>query len=257
MPENLLIETEGVITTITLNRPKALNALNAQTMQELTDAFRAIGPATRAVILTGAGEKAFVAGADIAEMRNLTPSQARDFSAAGFRLGDAMASVPCVTIAAVNGFALGGGLELAMCCDLVYASENAKVGLPEVTLGVIPGFGGTQRLTRLVGPMLAREMVFTGDMYDAATAKARGLVCDVVPREKLLEHVKAVANRIASRGPVAITAAKQAIRRGQDLPLDHANLIEQQAFGLLFDTADQKEGMAAFVEKRAAQFKGA
>ncbi len=256
MYENILVDAQGAITTITLNRPKALNALNGATIRELDAAFAAIAAETRVVILTGAGEKAFVAGADIMEMRSLTPVQARAFTELSHALGRRMESSPVVTIAAINGFALGGGLELAMSCDLLYASDNAKLGQPEVNLGVIPGFGGTQRLSRLVGPQLAREMVFTADFIDAATAKARGLVCEVVPKDQLLEHVKKVAQKIASKGPLAIAAAKRVIRQGASLSLDTANALEADAFSLLFDTQDQKEGMAAFAEKRPAAFKG-
>jgi len=254
---NLIVETEGALLTLTLNRPKALNALDARTLEELDAALSAPMPETRAIILTGAGEKAFVAGADISQMRGMTPSQARAYSETGHRVVAKLEALPAVTVAAVNGFALGGGLELAMGCDLLYASENAKLGQPEVNLGLMPGFGGTQRLQRLVGPMLAREMIFTGDPLDAATAKARGLVCDVFPRAELLPKVKEIARRIASRGPLAVAAAKRTIRRGADLGLDAANALEQASFALLFDTADTREGLAAFLEKRPAAFKGA
>jgi len=256
MPENLLVDSQGPITTITVNRPKALNALNSRTMEELNAAVGSLPAGTRALIVTGAGEKAFVAGADITEMRSLTPLQARAFAAQSQRLGRQMRELPFVTIAAINGFALGGGLELAMCCDLLYASENARLGQPEVNLGVIPGFGGTQRLTRLVGPQLAREMILTGGPIDAATAKARGLVCDVFPAGELLARVRKIAETIASKGPLAIAAAKKVIAAGAELDLESGLELEAQSFALLFDSADQKEGMAAFAEKRAAAFRG-
>jgi enoyl-CoA hydratase len=257
MYESILVDTQGGVATITLNRPKALNALNSTLFRELDAAITALSADTRVVIVTGAGEKAFVAGADIVEMQNLTPRQAQGFCELSHTVGRKLEAAPYVTIAAINGFALGGGLELAMSCDLLYAAEHARLGQPEVNLGVIPGFGGTQRLARLVGPQLAREMCFTGDFIDAATAKARGLVCDVLPKEKLLEHVRGVADKILKKGPLAIAAAKRAIRRGQDLDLENAMRVEAYEFGLLFDTADQKEGMKAFAEKRPAQFTGA
>lgn len=257
MPENILVDTDGAVVTITVNRPKALNALNSQTLRELFEAFDQVPASARVVIVTGAGEKAFVAGADIAEMRGLGASAATEFSWLGHRAFSRLESLPQVTIAAINGFALGGGLELAMGCDLLYASERAKLGQPEVSLGLIPGFGGTQRLARLVGPQLAQEMLFTGDPIDAATAKARGLVADVLPADALLDHVKKIAAKIASKGPLAVASAKALVRRGADMALDDANFLESREFGRLFDTADAQEGLAAFLEKRPAAFKGA
>lgn len=256
MPENILVESNGPILTITLNRPKALNALSSGLLTELDQQLDQLTDDTRVVIITGSGEKAFAAGADIAEMRDYGPVQAERYSALGHRVFRRFETLPQVFIAALNGFTLGGGLELAMGCDLLYASENAKLGQPEVNLGVTPGYGGTQRLQRLVGPQLAREMLYTGDAIDAQTAKARGLVVDVLPREQLLEHVRKVAEKIASKGPLAIRATKNLVRRGQDLDLDSANLLEQQTFGLMFGTDDRREGMAAFLERRAPVFKG-
>lgn len=257
MPENILVETDGAIVTITVNRPKALNALNSQTLKELFEAFDAVPASARAVIVTGSGEKAFVAGADISEMRGLGSNAATEFSWLGHRAFARLESLPQVTIAAINGFALGGGLELAMGCDLLYASDNAKLGQPEVSLGLIPGFGGTQRLARLVGEQMARQMLFTGDTIDAETAKARGLVVDVFPQAELQEHVRKVAQKIASKGPLAIASAKELVRRGSDLSLDDANFLESREFGRLFDTADAQEGLSAFLEKRKAAFTGA
>jgi enoyl-CoA hydratase len=256
MAENILIETAGTTTVITFNRPKALNALNEATLRELNAAIDALPQNTHALILTGAGEKAFVAGADIAEMSGRTREAARAFGEMGQSVLRRLEELPFVTIAAINGFALGGGLELAMACDLLYASENAKVGQPEVNLGIIPGFGGTQRLARLVGQQLAREMIFTGLPIDAATAKARGLVCDVFPLAELMPRVRKVADTIAAKGPLAVRACKRAINMGWDLDLDSGLRLEVQSFAELFDSADRKEGMAAFLEKRPAVFKG-
>jgi enoyl-CoA hydratase len=257
--ETLLVEREGAIGVITINRPKQLNALNSKVLKELSAALHELsgGEApVRALILTGAGEKAFVAGADIAEMAPLTPWGAREFAALGHAATALLEDLPCATIAAVNGFALGGGLELAAACDLIYCSDNAKLGQPEVNLGITPGFGGTQRLVRLIGKVRAKEIIFTGDMIDAAKALQIGLVLEVFPRDQLLPHCKAVANKIASRGPLAIAASKLLIERGFDLPLRAANRQEAETFALLFDTEDRREGMKAFLEKRAAKFTG-
>jgi enoyl-CoA hydratase len=254
--ENILVERDGAIAILTVNRPKLLNPLDALTLRELAAALREVAEESRAVILTGAGEKAFVAGADIAAMAPMTPSAAREFSQLGHTVTALLEDVPCATIAAVNGFALGGGLELAIACDLIYASENAKLGLPEVTLGVMPGFGGTQRLARLVGKLRAKEMIFTGEMVDAQTAARIGLVNAVLPRAELLGYCKKMAEKIASRGPLAVAAAKRLVERGYDLPLRAAEEKEADTFALLFDTQDRAEGMRAFLEKRAAKFVG-
>lgn len=256
--ELINLEWDGAIAVLTINRPKALNALNAQAIAEIQEAIAQVAakPDARALIVTGGGEKAFVAGADIAEMAAYTTEQALAFATAGHKVGEALASLAVPTIAAVNGFALGGGCELAMACDFIYASEKAKFGLPEVTLAVIPGFGGTQRLTRLVGRARAKELIFTGDMIDAMKAKEYGIVLDVLPPEKLLAHCKEVAGRIAKRGPVAIAQAKRVIDQGADAMLSDANALERQAFAQLFATTDQREGMKAFLEKRAPVFTG-
>ncbi len=249
---------EGPLTTITVDRPKALNALNVQAVRELEQAVTEISHRTdtRCVILTGAGEKAFVAGADIAEMANYTPGQALLFAQAGHRALAGLESLHVPVIAAVNGFALGGGLELALACDFIYASEKAKMGLPEVTLAVIPGFGGTQRLTRLLGRARAKELIFTGDWIDAAKAKEIGLVLEVYKPEELMPKCREVATRIAARGPLAVAQAKRVIEHGADVELRVACEAERQAFAALFGSEDQREGMKAFVEKRAAAFKG-
>src|SRR5436309_14059338 len=195
--ENILVDRADQIATIIVNRPKALNALNSHTLRELTQAVRECAD-QRAIILTGAGEKAFVAGADISEMAPMPPWSAREFSELGHVLTALLEDIPCATIAAVNGYALGGGLELAVACDMIFASENAKLGLPEVTLGVTPGFGGTQRLVRLVGKLKAKEMIFTGDMIDARRACEIGLVNAVFPREELLPHCRKIGAKIAT-----------------------------------------------------------
>ncbi len=254
--ENIRLESEGAVAVLTIDRPKALNALNTKTLQELEAALKSIGPDVRVLIVTGGGEKAFVAGADIAEMASLPEAQAQEFGALGHRVLAMLEALPIPTIAAVNGFALGGGCELALACDFIYASEKAKLGLPEVSLGVIPGFGGTQRLTRLVGRARAKELIFTGEPVDAAKAKDLGLVLEVLPADGLLSHCKLVAGKIIKKGPLAIAQAKRVIQEGADLPLPAANELERKAFGALFGSEDQREGMKAFMEKRSANFTG-
>jgi enoyl-CoA hydratase len=257
--ENISWKVEDGVGIATLNRPKALNALNAQTVRELGQLLGAVeGDASlRALVLTGAGDKAFVAGADIAEMSALSALEARRFAEAGQRTFERLEGLGIPTIAAVNGFALGGGCELAMACDLVYASERARFGQPEVNLGIIPAFGGTQRLQRRVGPARAMEMILTGDMVDAATAKAWGLALEVLPPEKLLEHAVAQARKIASRGPAATAAAKRILRATAAPSLAAGQEMEADAFGMLFGTQDGREGLKAFVEKRPPRFLGA
>lgn len=259
--EFITVSHDAAVATVTINRPDKLNALNAKVIAELTHAFHHMrfskgGDAPRAVILTGAGEKAFVAGADIAAMSSLSSHEAYEFSQAGHRLGYQIEMSPFVVIAAVNGFALGGGCELMLSCDLAYASDRAKFGQPEVNLGVIPGFGGTQRLVRRVGIVKARELVYTGDHINAEEAKRIGLVNDVFAGPELITKVTEIAKKIASKGPLAIAHAKRITLRGQDIDLATANELETQAFAACFATEDQKEGMAAFLEKRAATFKG-
>ena len=257
--QTLLVERAGDVGTITINRPKQLNALNAAVLKELTQALRELGRQgeCRAIILTGGGEKAFVAGADIAELEPMSPWQAREFSERGHVATALLEDLPCATIAAVHGYALGGGCELAVSCDLIYASETARFGQPEVNLGVTPGFGGSQRLVRLIGKIRAKEMIFTGDMYDARKAHDVGLCLDVLPtREALMAHCHAVAEKIATKGPLAVARAKRLVERGYDIPLRSANSQEAETFALLFDTADRKEGMQAFLEKRAPKYLG-
>ena len=255
---NLIVEAAGPICTVTVNRPKVLNALDLETVRELTDAFVALSndAAIRCVIVTGAGDKAFVAGADIAAMAELSPPEARAFAERGHRLGAVMEALPAPVIAAVNGFALGGGLELALACDFALASSTAKLGLPEVTLGVIPGFGGTQRLARRIGPGRARELIYTGNLLTADEALRIGLVNAVTEPAALSTTVRALAEKIASRAPLAVAAAKRAIKEGADLPLGQALGVEAELFAQLFASEDQKQGMRAFLEKRPAKFEG-
>lgn len=248
--------SDAKIRVVTINRAKALNALNVEVVEELIQVVEATpGDGVRALLITGAG-KAFVAGADIKAMADMGPEAALGFSGKGHALGEMLGSLPVPTLAAVNGFALGGGCELALACDFIYASEKAKFGQPEVKLGVIPGFGGTQRLARRVGLARALELCMTGDLIDAAEALRIGLANRVLAPEALVPEALATLGRIAAQGPLAIAKAKEVLHRGVELPLDEANTLEQQAFASLFATADQKEGMAAFLEKRPPKFTG-
>lgn len=254
--ENIVFEREGGIATVTINRPKALNALNQQTLEELLQCFTVIGEdaSVQVVIVTGSGEKAFVAGADISNMQALDAIGGKAFGRLGHEVMDAVAGVPQPVIAAVNGFALGGGCELAIACDIRLASQNAKFGLPEVKLGVIPGFGGTQRLPRLIGKGLANELLFSGNMIDAEEAARIGLVNRVVPQDKLLETCRELAENIGARGPVAVRLCKESVSNGLEMDLKRACAYERDLFALCFATDDQKEGMSAFLEKREAKF---
>ncbi len=256
--DNIRYETDGFIATITIAREKALNALNRHTLNEIGWALREADgdERIRAVIVTGAGEKAFVAGADIAEMQDLPATEARGFAQAGRGVGDILESMQKPVLAAVNGFALGGGCELALACDFVYASSTARFGQPEVNLGVIPGFGGTQRLPRRIGMARAMELVLTGDLIGAEEALRIGLVNKVFPADQLMAETRKCAEKIASKGPLAVAYARRAIRRSQDLSLTAGNDLEGELFALLFATADQKEGMKAFLAKRPAKFEG-
>ncbi|MDP2159490.1 MAG: enoyl-CoA hydratase-related protein [Flavobacterium sp.] len=256
--ENLLLEKENGITTITINRPTKLNALNKATIEELHQAFDAEDKdnSTRAIIITGSGEKAFVAGADISEFAHFSVEEGGNLAAKGQEmLFDFVENLSTPVIAAVNGFALGGGLELAMSAHFRIASDNAKMGLPEVTLGVIPGYGGTQRLPQLVGKGRAMEMIMTATMIDAETAKNYGLVNHVVPQAELLEFTKGIASKIAKNSPVAISNAIQAVNANFKDGVNGYE-IEIKNFGKSFGTADFKEGTTAFLEKRKADFKG-
>jgi enoyl-CoA hydratase len=261
--QTLLSDDAAPVRTLTVNRPDVLNALNAQVLVELEQAFAGIAAevagdpvAVRCVILTGAGDKAFAAGADIAAMADMGPEQARRFSDLGRRLADRVEGLPVPVIAAVNGFALGGGLELALLCDFMLASSNAKLGQPEVNVGVLPGFGGTQRLGRRIGVGPARQLLYTGELVGAEEARVLGLVNEVTAPLDLLPRARALAGRIASRAPLAVAAVKRAVRAGEDLPLDRGVLSEQGEFAGLFGTADQKEGMQAFLQKRPPIWQG-
>ncbi|HSD89757.1 MAG TPA: enoyl-CoA hydratase-related protein [Kofleriaceae bacterium] len=251
------IEVDGALAIVTINREAQLNALSSTVISELTQAAAAleISDEIRVVALTGAG-KAFVAGADIAEMQELTPPQAQAFSEMGGALGTAIETSENAWIAMVNGFALGGGCELALACDFIYASDRAKFGQPEVKLGVIPGFGGTQRMARRVGVAKAKELCMTGDMIDAQEALRIGLCDAVFPGAELLDKVKGLASRISANGPLAVAECKRLIHQGQSTSLEVSLALEQRSFGMMFATADQREGMAAFLGKRQAQFKG-
>jgi len=255
--ENLIIEVEEGIATVTINRPQVLNALNAATLREMREAFAELegNPDVNVIILTGTG-KAFVAGADISEMLPLSALEGRKFGLLGQSVFTFIEDLSKPVIAAVNGFALGGGTELALSCDLIYASEKAKFGQPEVGLGVTPGFGGTQRLPRRVGMAMAKELIYTGRMIRAAEAKEIGLANKVVPPEELMAEVMNLAKEIASKGQVSVRLAKAAINRGMDVDINSALSIEADAFGLCFASSDQKEGMRAFVDKRKPEFKG-
>lgn len=256
--EFVRLTQDGSIATLTIARPDRLNALSPEVMAELTDAVSEVARRAREIrclVVTGEG-KAFVAGADIAAMQNMTPGEAADFAGRGHLLGSALEALPLPVIAAINGFALGGGCELALACDFAYASEKAKLGQPEVKLGVIPGFGGTQRLLRRVGVAMARELVYSGMMIDAQEALRIGLVNRVFPHDELLPKTYETARAIAEMGPLAVAAAKRVIRDGEMMPLAAANALEVETFARCFTSADQKEGMVAFLAKRPAVFKG-
>jgi enoyl-CoA hydratase len=256
--ENLIVAKEEGIATVSVNRPRALNALNSTTLRELAAAFDELerDRDVKVVIITGAGEKAFVAGADISEMADYSPLEAEGFAALGQRVMFKIERLPKPVIAALHGFALGGGCELAMACDIRVASDKLKIGQPEVKLGVLPGFGGTQRLARLVGPSKAKEIIFSGDVYDAAEALRIGLVDRVVPFEKLMEEAKKLAKTIASRGEVAVRLSKDAINAGMDVDIGSGCMLERKAFGMCFASQDRAEGMKAFLEKREPKFTG-
>lgn len=254
----VLLEQDGPLAILTINRPDKLNALDPSVIGGLHEKVEQLRGASgvRCAILTGAGDKAFVAGADIAAMQSMSPDEARAFAQKGHALGAAMESLPIPIIAAVNGFALGGGCELALACDFVHASEKARFGQPEVKLGVIPGFGGTQRLARRVGIGRARELVYSGAMIGAEEALRIGLVNAIHPHGELMARVRALATTIAAQGPFAIAEAKRVLLEGEEKPLAEANAIEVEGFARCFETSDQKEGMKAFLEKRAPAFTG-
>lgn len=255
---NLLFTVEESIATITFNRPKALNAMNSETMLELRDAVTACknDANVKVLILTGAGEKAFVAGADIAQMQNLRPAEALGFMELGNETLRLIETMPKPAIAAVNGFALGGGAEISMACDVRFASENAQFGQPEITLGIIPGWGGTQRLARLVGLGRAKEMILGGGLIDAKRAYEIGLVNKVFPLDQLLAEAGKFARKLTTLPGFALKMIKHSINFGYDLSMDNAIRLEVECCAQCFSTDDQKEGMKAFLEKRKPTFTG-
>lgn len=253
---NVLLEKKGNIAVATINRPKALNALNSQVLEDLNELVELVkaDEEIRALVLTGCGEKAFVAGADIGEMSTLTKEGGEAFGKHGNDVFRRIETLPIPTIAAVNGFALGGGCELAMSCDIILASEKAKFGQPEVGLGITPGFSGTQRLPRRVGIAKAKELIFSGRMIRADEAREIGLVNAVYAPEELLPGALEMARSFVKNAPIAVKYAKACIDRGMQMDMDDAIAVENELFAMCFATHDQKEGMGAFLEKRPAQF---
>jgi enoyl-CoA hydratase len=254
---NLLVEIKDTTAIVTFNRPAVLNAMNTETVTELGEAIAALGENSRVrvIILTGAG-KAFIAGADIAEMSTKTPAQARAYSELGHRVMNTIQTLKKPVIAAVNGYALGGGTEVVLSCDICIASEHAKFGLPETILGVIPGWGATQRAARLIGTAQTKELVFTGGLIDARKACEIGLINRVVTHEQLMDAVMLLAQKIGEQSPLTLSMAKKIINEGLDKSLLEGCRMETDAFSSLFDSQDQKEGMKAFLEKRKPQFSG-
>ncbi len=254
----IIYEKSDGVATITLNRPEALNAFSKDVVSEILHVLEDVknDENVRVVILTGAGEKAFSAGADIKSMVGMNALKARELSLMGETLCLALENLEKPVVAALNGYALGGGLEVAMSCDLRIASENARVGQTEVNIGLIPGWGGTQRLTRLVGMTKAKELVFTGKMIDAKTAEQIGILNMVVPADKFRDTVRQFALELASKAPVAVKVAKVLINKGANIGLDSALALEREGFGVVASTEDLKEGVAAFSEKRKPSFKG-
>lgn len=253
--ETLQFELSDSVGQLTVHRPQSLNSLNSQVLQELEDFTKQITKNLQVLIIKGAGSRAFVAGADIKEMMALTPQEAEAFSKKGQRAFSAMESLPCPVIALIQGFALGGGLELALACDLLLLGEKAKVGLPEVTLGLFPAFGGTQRLARSVGLFKAKEMIFSGNFYTAKEALEMGLANYVLPEDQLMNKALSLAEDIKKRGPLSVAQAKALIHQARDLPLKEGLTREAVEFGRIFKTEDAKEGLKAFIEKRPPVFR--
>ena len=256
--ENILFEKKNSIAYVTINRPKVLNALNTATMEELGGAFQEIknDASIRVVILTGSGEKAFVAGADIGELARQDAVSGKEYAHRGQNVLNLIENLGKPVIACINGFALGGGCELALACTMRLASDNAKLGQPEVKLGIIPGYGGSQRLPRLVGKGLAMQMVLAGEMITAQEAHRIGLVNEVTSAAELIPRAEAIAAKIMANGPLAVRYALEAVNKGMEMPLAEGLFLEASLFGLCCATEDKKEGTSAFLEKRAAQFKG-
>ena len=249
---NVLLEKKGYYAVATINRPKALNALNSQVLEDLNELVDLVtaDEEIRALVLTGAGEKAFVAGADIGEMSTLTKAEGEAFGKKGNDVFRKLETMPIPTIAAINGFALGGGCELSMSCDIRICADTAVFGQPEVGLGITPGFGGTQRLARLVSPGMAKQLIYTARNIKADEALRIGLVNAVYPAAELMAAAEKMADTIAKNAPIAVRACKKAINEGLDVDMDAALVIEEKLFGSCFETADQAEGMGAFLEKR-------
>lgn len=255
---HIILEVSEEVATITFNRPKALNALNAALLVELAQAAEIVqkDENVRVLVLTGAGDKAFVAGADINELAGLSVLQGKVFAQKGQAVINQIAALPIPVIAAVNGYALGGGTEMALACDFIYAAESASFGLPETNLGLIPGFGGTQRLARLIGSSQAKELIYTGKIVPAAEAKSMGIVNRVFDNEILMDEVLATARQIVAKGRVSIRAAKQTIDKGLNVDLVTGLEIEQDAFSICMASPDAVEGTRAFLDKRKPEFKG-
>jgi enoyl-CoA hydratase len=256
--DNLLLERDGAIAIVTVNRPKVLNALNAQTLDELRRAMLDLqhDDSARAVVVTGAGEKSFIAGADINELAVQTPTSGREHALTGQHVLDLIENLGKPVIAAINGYALGGGCELAMACTLRLAADTAKIGQPEINLGIIPGYAGTQRLSRLVGKGKAMELILTGAPISALEAERIGLVNRVVPAADLMNDAKALAGELAKHAPIAMRYIINAINKGLEMPFAEGCVFEATLFGLVASTDDMREGTKAFLEKRKAEFKG-
>ena len=256
--EHIRIENEGPVRIITVHRPHVMNAMNRATVRELSAAFEEIDAShdVRAAILTGAGEKAFIAGADIGEFNALGPEDARAYAEFGHRILDRIAALRVPVIVAANGFTLGGGLEIALACDFIYASDNARLGLVELNLGVIPGFGGTARLCRRVGKAMAMELILSAAQVKADEALRIGLVNKVFPQSELMAEAKKTAAAIAAKSPLTVAAIKRLLREGENTDLRVANSLEEHSFGLIFSSKDRIEGVNAFMEKRKATFEG-
>lgn len=256
--ENIRYEKKNAIAYVTVDRPKVLNALNMETMKELRECFTAIGMdrEVRVAILTGAGEKAFIAGADINELAKNNPVEAKEYTHKGQAVLDLIENLGKPVIACINGFALGGGCEIAMACTMRLASDNAKLGQPEVKLGIIPGYGGTQRLPRLVGKGLAMQLILSGEMITAQEAHRIGLVNEVVAQEDLIPRAEAIANKIIANAPLAVQYAMEAVNRGMEMTLAEGLFLEATLFAVSCATEDKSEGTTAFLEKRAPQFRG-
>jgi enoyl-CoA hydratase len=256
--DNLLLEHDGPVAILTVNRPKVLNALNASTLDEICQAIVALGKddTVRVVVLTGAGEKSFIAGADINELAVQSPTGGRELAIRGQHLFDSIEHLGKPVIAAINGYALGGGCELAMACTLRIAADTARLGQPEINLGLIPGYAGTQRLARLVGRGRALELLLTGNQISAEEAYRLGLVNRVVPAASLMTEVRALGVALAAKAPIAVRYILEAVHKGLEMPFPQAEIFEATLFGLVASTEDMREGTKAFLEKRQAEFRG-